>query len=60
MSVFTSVMVLVAAAAAGGVVWRVTGQRHRRREDGVAEFQRHLGALSPEARRSVVQRVRRD
>lgn len=60
MSVLTSVVLLLAAGAAGGVVWRATGKRHRRHEDGVAEFQRHLGALSPEARRSVVQRVRRD
>jgi hypothetical protein len=56
----TSVVVLLLAAAAGGAVWRATGRRPRRREDGVAQFQRHLGALSPEARRSVVQRSRRD
>ena len=29
----------------------------RRRGDGVDEFRRHIGALSPEARRPVVDRV---
>lgn len=60
MNLLTSVVVILVAMAAGGAVWRVTGRRHRRTEDGVARFQRHLGALSPEARRSVVQRSRRD
>lgn len=60
MDLVTSIIVVVLALAAGGAVWRLTGNRPRRREDGVAQFQRHLGALSPEARRSVVQRDRRD
>jgi hypothetical protein len=60
MNLLTSFVVLVVALATGGVVWRLTGKRPRRREDGVTQFQRHLGALSPEARRSVVQRDRRD
>lgn len=60
MTMVTTLVVVLLAAVSGGVVWRLSGQRHRRREDGVAQFQRHLGALSPEARRSVVQRARRD
>lgn len=60
MSLLTSVIVFVLALSTGGLVWRLTGKRPRRGKDGVAQFQRHLGALSPEARRSVVQRDRQD
>lgn len=59
MTLVTAVGVLGVALTTGGVVWRLTGRRHHRREDGVVKFQRHLGALSSEARRSVVQRDRR-
>ncbi len=59
MTLLTTVVVLVVALVTGGAVWRFTGRRHHQREDGVVKFQRHLGALSPEARRSVVQRDRR-
>lgn len=50
------VVVLVGAALYVGV------QRGRqpRHDDGVASFQRHLDALSPEARRQVIDRVKKD
>jgi uncharacterized membrane protein len=52
------VIVLVAAIAAVGVV--VSRRRPPRRDDGVASFQRHLDALSPQARRQVIDRVKKD
>lgn len=60
MSAVTSIAILLVALASGGVVWKLTGQRSRRRVDGVEQFHRHLGALSPEARRSIVQKARRN
>ena len=53
------VVLAVVAVVALGVVGYIAAQRRRppRREDGVASFQRHLDALSPEARRPTVQRL---
>ncbi len=49
---------VVAAVVAAIVVLAVlVVVLRRRRGDGVAEFRRHIGALSPEARRPVVDRV---
>ena len=55
------VLLVVVVIALGGLLY-VAVQRHRppRREDGVASFQRHLDALSPEARRQVIDRVKKD
>jgi hypothetical protein len=48
------VVVLVLAAAA------LLGTRRRpRQDDGMASFRRHIDALSPEARRDVMDRARR-
>lgn len=50
------VLVVVAAAAIVGVWFAVSrGPRH---EPGVEQFRRHIDALSPEARREVMDRVR--
>jgi hypothetical protein len=54
------VLAVVAIAAIGvGVYIVVQRRRPPRREDGVASFQRHLDALSPEARRQVIDRVKK-
>lgn len=52
------VLVVVAAVVAGVGAFVALGRRSRRSPDGVAQFQRHIDALSPEARRSVIDRVR--
>ena len=50
------VLIGVAALAFGGVWYSVA---HRpRQEPGVVSFRRHIDALSPEARREVMDRVR--
>jgi type VI protein secretion system component VasK len=49
-------VVVVVALAVGA--WIVT-RRRRPSEPGVASFQRHIDALSPEARREVADRVKR-
>jgi hypothetical protein len=49
--VIVIVGIVVLAAAAFLVV------RHRRPDDGVTSFRRHIDALSPEARREVQERV---
>jgi hypothetical protein len=51
------VIVAVAVAFVGLVVFIVT--RRPRQEPGVASFRRHIDALSPEARREVMDRVRK-
>jgi hypothetical protein len=51
-----AVIVVVAVAVALIVLLRF---RRRRTEPGVASFQRHIDALSPEARREVADRVKR-
>jgi hypothetical protein len=48
-------VVVGAAIIAAGIVMFVLSRR--RAPDGVASFQRQIDALSPEARRSVVDRV---
>jgi hypothetical protein len=53
------VLVAVAVAAVAVVGFLATQRRPPRREDGVASFQRHLDALSPEARRQVIDRVKK-
>lgn len=57
-AVLILVGIVVVAAVVGGLV---AAQRRRtpRRDDGVASFQRHLDALSPQARRQVIDRVKK-
>jgi hypothetical protein len=50
------IVVGVAIVAAGVVMFVLS---RRRAPDGVTSFQRQIDALSPEARRSVVDRVQR-
>ncbi len=50
-------VVIGAAVVAAGIVLFVLSRR--RTPDGVTSFQRQIEALSPEARRSVVDRVQR-
>ena len=47
----------IAAVAIAVVVLAVIVVRRRRHPDGVAQFRRQIDALSPEARRPVVNRV---
>lgn len=54
------VLLLVVVAAIGLAVFVIQRRRPPRREDGVASFQRHLDALSPQARRQVIDRVKKD
>lgn len=51
------IWVIVAVVVAIVVLAVLVLALRRRRGDGVAEFRRHIGALSPEARRPVVDRV---
>ena len=55
MTALIVVIVVVAVVVLVGV--GVVVVRGRRRPDGVAAFQRHIDALSPEARRPVVDQV---
>lgn len=52
------VIVVAVVVVAIVVVALAVSRRRPSRNDGVAAFQRHLGALSPEARRQVIDRVR--
>ena len=52
----TAIIVVVAAVLVAGLVIFLMGLR-RRPVDGVANFRRHIDALSPEARREVIDRV---
>ncbi len=52
-AVIVIVVVLLAAAAFLGL------RRRPRQDDGVKTFRRHIDALSPEARREVIDRARR-
>jgi hypothetical protein len=52
-----TVAVIVVAAALVVIALVVVVVRRRRPSDGVAMFQRQIDALSPEARRPVVDRV---
>lgn len=49
--------VVIAVVAVVVIVVAVIVMRRSRRADGVAQFQRQIDALSPEARRPVVDRV---
>jgi hypothetical protein len=49
-------LLLAAAAVGGGLVWR--RRQDAQRADGLRSFRRHMDALSPEARRNVIERVR--
>ena len=60
MTIVLIVVVLVVIAAIVAGVYAVSRRRMPRREDGVASFQRHLDALSPQARRQVIDRVKKD
>ena len=59
MTALLVVLLVVAVAAIGVAVYAAQRRRPARREDGVASFQRHLDALSPEARRQVIDRVKK-
>ncbi len=50
-----AVIVIVAIVVVGATVFLAFG-RHQP-DDGVATFRRHIDALSPEARREVIERV---
>jgi hypothetical protein len=54
-----TVFLIVAAAVVVVVIVVVVVSRRRRQPDGVATFRRQIDALSPEARRSVVDEVQR-
>lgn len=54
----TAVYVIGGLAAVAGLVLVLAARRRPRTDDGVAQFQRHISALSPEARREVIDRVR--
>ena len=54
------VLVVVARHRDRAVVYMLGRGNRPRRDDGVASFQRHLDALSPEARRQVIDRVKKD
>jgi len=54
--VTTAIIVIVTAVVVAlAIIW-LKGRR-RRPVDGVASFRRHIDALSPEARREVIDRV---
>ncbi len=57
MTTLAIIVVLVAVAVVGLVA--VAAVRRARRPDGVTTFQRQIKALSPEARRRVVDEVQR-
>jgi hypothetical protein len=54
--VTTAIIVVVAAVVVAGVILWLMGH-WRRPVDGVESFRRHIDALSPEARREVIDRV---
>ena len=53
----TAALVVIAVVVALAVVVVVARARRSRHSDGVATFRRQIDALSPEARRPVVDRV---
>lgn len=53
------VILVVVLVLAVGVVLVVARKRRMPSDDGVAGFQRHLDALSPAARRQVIDRVKK-
>jgi hypothetical protein len=52
------IVVVLAALAAGSAFLLLQRRTSTRDEDGVAGFRRHMDALSSEARRDVIDRVR--
>ena len=50
-------LLLVLVLVAAGALYTM-GRRRQRHESGVTSFQRHIGALSPEARSESFDRVR--
>ena len=54
----TVILIVVAVALVAVIVGAVVSRR-RRQPDGVATFRRQIDALSPEARRPVVNEVQR-
>jgi hypothetical protein len=61
LSVLTTVFVVMAVASGVGLLISVYLDHRRSRIDGgIAEFRRHIDALSPESRRSSVTRDRDD
>jgi hypothetical protein len=52
-----TIVILVVIAVALVAILAVARVRSRRPVDGVATFRRHIDALSPEARREVIDRV---
>ncbi|MCB0965673.1 MAG: hypothetical protein KDB37_02460 [Ilumatobacter sp.] len=52
----TPIVVIVLAAAVAAAI-AVSASRYRRSRDGVDSFRRQIDALSPEARRPVVDQV---
>jgi hypothetical protein len=53
------IWIIVAVAVVVVIVGALVISSRRRPSDGVESFQRHIDALSPEARRRVVDRVQR-
>lgn len=58
LSVFAIVMSTAAAVLVGVILIALVRQRVPRSDDGVQSFQQHLSALSPEARRHSIDRVK--
>jgi hypothetical protein len=56
--VLVALLAACAVALVGVVVYLAL--RRRRADDGLASFRRHIDALSPEARRAVQDRARRN
>ena len=52
--------VIAAAVVVLGSALALRGRRRARQESGITNFRRHIDALSPEARREVMNRVRPD
>ncbi len=53
----TTVLIIIFAVLVVGTLVAIRVINHRRPVDGVASFRRHIDALSPEARREVIDRV---
>jgi hypothetical protein len=53
------VVAIVVIAIVAAVVVMVRGHRRPRQDEGMQSFRRHIDALSPEARREVIDRARK-
>lgn len=58
LSVFSIVMITAAVVLVSVILIGLLRQRVPRSDDGVHSFQQHLNALSPEARRHSIDRVK--